>query len=203
MNIFSEFSGVDHKVVLEVSPELVPKAEHWSNYPATVVRRLARNFGIKHACDLSIQCDLPGSSGMSSSSAMICAMYMVLSDRNNIPESDKFKEFLATEEELYRCVCMHGVHAFVCVEYFVCVLQDAGVGNSPLTENANRHPGTYRVIFFFCLCCLVCPLSIATLDSLRMDRTRPVCQGTKVLAHLGGRRITQPSCQVRFVSLRI
>ncbi len=84
----------------QVSPDLEPDAGHWSNYPATAIRRLARNFGIEHGCDLAVQNDLPGSSGMSSSSAMVCAMWMVLSQRNKITETAAFREHLSTAEEL-------------------------------------------------------------------------------------------------------
>merc|ERR1712232_330402 len=44
---------------------------------------------------------LPEASGMSTSSAVICYMWMVLADRNKIHEMDRFKEQLATDEELY------------------------------------------------------------------------------------------------------
>ena len=101
VNVVSEFGGSEHKAALVVSPDLEPNPAHWWNYPATVIRRLARNFGIKHGCDVSIRCDLPQSSGMSSSSAMVCAMWLVLNDRNKIEETPEFKEHLSTKEELF------------------------------------------------------------------------------------------------------
>ena len=101
VNVASEFGGSEHRVTLKVHPELEPDPTHWSNYPATVIRRLARNFGISHGCDLAIHCDLPKSSGMSSSSAMVCAMWLVLSDRNQIQETETFQQHLSTAEELY------------------------------------------------------------------------------------------------------
>lgn len=110
VNVVSKFGGKENKAVLEVSPDLEPDAGHWSNYPATVIRRLARNFGIRHGCDLSIHCDLPKSSGMSSSSAMVCAMWLVLSDRNKIGEMPQFHERLSTAEELYRCLVAFPLH---------------------------------------------------------------------------------------------
>ncbi|CAJ1453573.1 unnamed protein product [Effrenium voratum] len=46
--------------------------------PRTAARRLAQNFGKLHGCDVAIGCDLPPASGMSTSSALICAMFLVL-----------------------------------------------------------------------------------------------------------------------------
>jgi len=51
--------------------------------------------------DIAVECDLPESSGMSTSSAVICYMWMVLADRNRIRDMDRFKEQLVTNEELY------------------------------------------------------------------------------------------------------
>jgi galactokinase len=101
VDLTTEFDGKVHHASLAVDPELEPLKDHWSNYPATVIRRLARNFGIKRGCGISIQCDLPGSSGMSSSSAMICAMWMILADVNGIRDTEAFQQHLATDEELY------------------------------------------------------------------------------------------------------
>jgi len=57
--------------------------------------------GIKYGVDIALECDLPESSGMSTSSAVICYMWMVLAERNGIRQMEKFKQNLATEEELY------------------------------------------------------------------------------------------------------
>merc|ERR1740124_926187 len=57
---------------LELSPHSAP-VEPWAAYPAAVARRLAANFGIELGVDLALECDLPEASGMSSSSAVICA----------------------------------------------------------------------------------------------------------------------------------
>ena len=46
------------------------------------MRRLARNFGISLGVDIALECDLPEASGMSTSSAVICYMFMVLAARN-------------------------------------------------------------------------------------------------------------------------
>eukprot|EP00971_Amphidinium_carterae_P316172 6284625-Amphidinium_carterae.1 len=41
----------------------------WATYPAAAVQRLVSNFGIKRGAHISMECDLPESSGLSSSSA--------------------------------------------------------------------------------------------------------------------------------------
>lgn len=88
-------------VELRISKDLMPEQGHWSAYPATAIRRLARNFDITQGVDLALECDLPEASGMSTSSAVICYMWMVLAERNGIRDTAKFKENLPTEEELY------------------------------------------------------------------------------------------------------
>ncbi|CAK0890884.1 unnamed protein product [Prorocentrum cordatum] len=86
---------------LRVSRDLEPEQGHWSAYPATVIRRLARNFGAACGADVALECDLPQASGMSTSSAVICYMWMVLADANGIRETPTFRDNLSTDEELY------------------------------------------------------------------------------------------------------
>jgi galactokinase len=56
----------------------------WAAYPAAAVQRLTSNFGITIGADIAIECSLPEASGMSSSSAVICYMWMVLNSYNDI-----------------------------------------------------------------------------------------------------------------------
>lgn len=86
---------------LQISSDLEPEDGHWSLYPATVIRRLARNFDIRLGADIALECDLPESSGMSTSSAVVCYMWLVLSERNDIRSTPKFQQYLKTDEELY------------------------------------------------------------------------------------------------------
>jgi len=65
--------------------DLVPRIGHWANYPMTVARRVARNFS--DACrgaDISLISDLPPAAGMSSSSAMMIAVFFALADANQL-----------------------------------------------------------------------------------------------------------------------
>jgi galactokinase len=90
----------ENQATLELSAELVTDFA-WANYPATTLRRLCRNFGELLGVDMAIECDIPEASGMSTSSAMICTMFVVMDARNNIQELPLFKEHLKTKEDLY------------------------------------------------------------------------------------------------------
>jgi galactokinase len=71
----------------DLDPDLVPRAGHWANYPMTVGRRIARNFpGPLVGADIALASDLPPAAGMSSSSAMIVAHFLVLADANHLDE---------------------------------------------------------------------------------------------------------------------
>lgn len=81
-------------VVFDLTPELVARHGHWSNYPMTVARRLARNFGIRSGADMAFVSDLPAAAGMSSSSAMIVATYLVLAAVNELAAQPLFQRYL-------------------------------------------------------------------------------------------------------------
>ncbi len=72
-------------------PELSPRGGHWSNYPMTVARRLARNFG-QHlvGADIAFGSDLPPASGLSSSSALIIASYFALAAANDLQDRPQY-----------------------------------------------------------------------------------------------------------------
>lgn len=79
------------RVEFEIEPELLPAPGHWSNYPMTVARRLARNFpGLSRGADIAFASDLPPAAGMSSSSAMIVAVYLALAEVNQLAQRDEF-----------------------------------------------------------------------------------------------------------------
>ncbi|MEW6755702.1 MAG: galactokinase family protein [Candidatus Latescibacterota bacterium] len=74
-------------VAFAMDPALQPRHGHWSNYPMTVARRLARNFPeARRGADIAFLSDLPPASGMSSSSAMMVATYLGLAAANDLEE---------------------------------------------------------------------------------------------------------------------
>ena len=78
-----------------------PPCPHWHNYPATVVRRIVRNFPAPlQGCDISIASDLPRASGMSSSTAFIIAVFLAIADRNALDARPGWDDRIASLEEL-------------------------------------------------------------------------------------------------------
>jgi galactokinase len=77
--------------------ELVPRNGHWSNYPMTVARRVARNFpAARCGVDLAFASDLPPAAGMSSSSALMVAVFLVLAEVNQLAATAEYRENLST-----------------------------------------------------------------------------------------------------------
>ena len=72
-------AGRGDSVTLEAGPDTIPHAG-WRHYVEVTVRRLARNFpGCALGADIVLASDLPRASGMSSSSALVIAIAVVLS----------------------------------------------------------------------------------------------------------------------------
>ncbi|MBN1853701.1 MAG: hypothetical protein JW829_13295 [Pirellulales bacterium] len=92
----------------ELSADLVPTAGHWSNYPMTVARRIARNFpsgfGQKHGqlrgADIAWISDLPPAAGMSSSSALIVLTFLLVSRINNLASRENYTQNIGRLEDL-------------------------------------------------------------------------------------------------------
>lgn len=83
-----------------VSPDQ-PARTHWHNYPATVARRLARNFGSAlRGVDLAFGSDLPRASGLSSSTALIIGVFAALADRNRLDTHAAYLANIRREEDL-------------------------------------------------------------------------------------------------------
>ena len=81
--------------------ELSPTARHWSNYPMTVARRIARNFPCaRRGVHLAFASDLPAAAGMSSSSVMIVAAFLALADVNRLEDSAEHRENLVSPTAL-------------------------------------------------------------------------------------------------------
>ncbi len=84
-------------VAFPLDANLVPRTGHWSNYPMTVARRLARNFpGLAVGADILFASDLPPAAGLSSSSALVVGVYLALSQVNRLCQRPDFPaEFAA------------------------------------------------------------------------------------------------------------
>ncbi len=82
-------------VCFDLDPGLQVRLGHWSNYPMTVARRLARNFPeCRLGMDLAFASDLPPASGMSSSSALIVGTFLVLAAVNELSATELYRRQL-------------------------------------------------------------------------------------------------------------
>ncbi len=74
-----------------VTPDLEPPAGHWSNYPMTAARRLARNFSaVQRGADIGFFSNLPRAAGMSTSSALVTGTFYVLAESNALEEDPTY-----------------------------------------------------------------------------------------------------------------
>jgi galactokinase len=85
----------------QIDPELTPQKGSWSNYPMTVARRVARNFpGVSRGADIAFLSDLPPAAGMSSSSAFMVGVFLVLSEVNQLPSRDEYWHNIGNKTDL-------------------------------------------------------------------------------------------------------
>ncbi len=96
----------------------------WPHYVATVARRLARNFPhANRGVDLAFHSDLPVAAGMSSSSALMIAVFISLAKSNDLRSSEEFRREISSREELAAYLgCIENGQTFRSFE------GDAGVG---------------------------------------------------------------------------
>ncbi|MBN2376625.1 MAG: hypothetical protein JXD22_09495 [Sedimentisphaerales bacterium] len=116
--------AMNEKSEFEIDTELTPTMGHWSNYPMTVVRRLARNFpGKLCGADVAFNSDLPPAAGMSSSSAMMISFFLALNKVNQLDEREEYTNNIDSKESLagYLGTCENG-------QNFGTLLGDKGVG---------------------------------------------------------------------------
>ena len=89
------------EAAFSVAPSVMPRAGEWTNYPMTTVRRLARNFdSVRTGADVAFLSDLPRASGMSSSSAMVTATFLVVARANNLYDQKDYQQHLGQIEQL-------------------------------------------------------------------------------------------------------
>jgi galactokinase len=89
------------RVEFNLSPELRPRVGHWSNYPMTVASRVAQNFpGALRGADIAFASDLPPAAGLSSSSALVIAVFSALARINALDEREEYKREIGSAEDL-------------------------------------------------------------------------------------------------------
>ena len=99
LRIADAFDG--RQMSVAVGPDLDPPIGQWTNYPMTVARRLARNFpGLAAGADVAFHSTLPRSAGLSTSSALITAVYLVLAEANDLEDRADFRDAIPTPTAL-------------------------------------------------------------------------------------------------------
>jgi galactokinase len=94
-------SNWNETIEFDLAPDIAAKPGHWSNYPITVARRIAMNFsGPLRGADIVFASDLPYAAGVSSSSALVVAIFLALSAANNLPERPEYHANIHSPEDL-------------------------------------------------------------------------------------------------------
>ncbi len=89
------------KFEFTLSPQLEIPLYGWQVYAAVVARRLARNFpGAMRGADIALASDLPSAAGMSSSSALVVAIFAALCAVNQLNERPEYAANIHTLEDL-------------------------------------------------------------------------------------------------------
>jgi galactokinase len=93
--------GRDSSVNFGLDPRVEPTSGHWSNFPMTVASRLAHDFpGMRIGADIAFASDLPRASGMSSSSALVVAIFFALAQVNSLAQTDAYRRAFPAREDL-------------------------------------------------------------------------------------------------------
>ena len=78
-----------------------PEAGDWATYVSTVVRRVARDFpSATRGMDIVFASDLPAASGMSSSSALVIAVFLALREVNALEQDRVYRHVITSLESL-------------------------------------------------------------------------------------------------------
>jgi len=106
-------SGVFPSAAFGVSPRLEHAPGDWTNYPKTMVQRIALNFARSaklEGVDIAFGCDLPVGGGMSGSSALMIMTYLALAGANHLQDSKKYQRNIRDGLDLatYLACCENG-----------------------------------------------------------------------------------------------
>ena len=94
-------NGRADTVRFDLSRDLTSRMGHWSNYPMTVARRICRNFpGRLHGADIALSADLPNAAGMSSSSALLVGVFLVLAYANRLDRRSEYRQNVRSPVDL-------------------------------------------------------------------------------------------------------
>jgi len=161
------------ETILALDPGLRPPADAWARYPATVVRRLARNFPqAERGADIALLSDLPSASGMSSSSAFMVAVFLPVAHLNGLEASDTYNREIRSAEDLagYLATIENG-------QSFGTLTGDRGVGTFGGSEDHTAM-----------VCCRAGELSQYSFCPVRHERQIPLPAGHRFVVAVSGVR---------------
>ncbi len=92
----------NHAIDFDAHAEHKHPPGHWGGYAQAVVRRLANNFKSagKLGADIAFISDLPPAAGLSSSSALIIGLIVMLARTNNLASTAAWQKNLRTTEDI-------------------------------------------------------------------------------------------------------
>jgi galactokinase len=159
------------RVELAPSPGLVQPPVPWTRYPATVIRRVARNFpAARRGVDLAFLSSLPLASGMSSSSAFMVSVFLAFATLNHLDEDESYRREIRSAEDLagYLASIENG-------RSFGALTGDGGVGTFGGSEDHTAM-----------LCCRPDQLSQYSFCPVRREREVPCPPGRRFVVAVSG-----------------
>jgi len=89
------------RAAFEISEDPGPPGKPWTIYARTVIRRVARNFPtVRCGADIAFASDLPPAAGLSSSSALMIAIFLAISEVNSLSATREYRENIASPLDL-------------------------------------------------------------------------------------------------------
>ncbi len=158
---------------MRLGGERGPLPTGWQRYPATVVRRVARNFpSARRGADVAFLSDLPPASGMSSSSAFMVSVFLALAGVNTLEQEEAYRREIASAEDLagYLATVENG-HSFGALT------GDGGVGTFGGSEDHTAM-----------LCCRAGQLSQYAFCPVRHERQVPCPPARRFVVAVSGIR---------------
>jgi galactokinase len=94
-------AATGERVELPLEPTLPIPGGIWTAYPATVVRRLARDFGpLSQGLELALASDLPRDAGLSSSAALVIGVALAVAGVNRLEQRPAWRAAFPSREAL-------------------------------------------------------------------------------------------------------
>jgi galactokinase len=133
----------DREAEIPFSMDAISRS-HWLGYVTAVARRLAVNFpGALRGADIVFGSDLPRAAGMSSSSALVIAIFAALSGVNHLCERAEYKSNIRSDEDL--------------ATYLACIENGQSFGTLAGETGVGTHGGSEDHVAI--LCCAAGTLS--------------------------------------------